>query len=185
MFAVSVYLVVTALSVAPGQGEVVPASRDYASVDAIPELEDEEVREAPVAPPPSPTVTADEALSDEAPGEEMPGDDALDYDPRRDSPEAVEARGWVRSGVVSLVVGSVLTIGGVILSQTDPCSFEAGNGCQEAARLRASLAMAVPGGILIGSGAAMLAVGKVRQRRLAASLQAARGRLGVGVVVRF
>jgi len=115
-------------------------------------------------------------------GEIFEGDD---YDPLRDSPAALKAAGWRRSGVVFAVVGAVLGIGGLIMSQTDACSFDAGNGCQVDARRRGSLVMGVPGALLMGSGAAMLAVGVVRSRRLRAGLEASRGRFGVGLEWRF
>lgn len=127
-------------------------------------------------------AAAAQAAAEAAPEENEPADD---YDPLVDSPEAMKAKSWVRSGIVFLVLGSALGVGGLLMSQTDPCSLDAGNGCQESARLRASLALGVPGALLVGSGAAMLAVGKLQARRLAASVQARRSGVGFGVVLRF
>ncbi len=127
-------------------------------------------------------AAAQAAAEAEALEESEPADD---YDPLVDSPEALKAKSWVRSGIVFLVVGSVLGVGGLVMSRTDPCSIDAGNGCQESARLRASLALGVPGALLVGSGAAMLAVGKVQARRIAASLHANRSSVGFAMALRF
>lgn len=162
-----------------------PALRDVEGLVEVPVVEAMAV---------APATASSEAVAVAAPVEPEDavlegGEDEVfgadDYDPLRDSPAAIKAAGWRRSGVVFVVVGAVLGIGGLIMSQTDACSLDAGNGCQESARLRGSLAMGVPGALLVGSGAAMLAVGAVRSRRLRAGLEASRGRLGVGVVWRF
>lgn len=164
-----------------------PALRDVEGLVEVPVVEATAV---------APATASSEAVAVAAPVEPEDAAEVLeggedevfgadDYDPLRDSPAAIKAAGWRRSGVVFVVVGAVLGIGGLIMSQTDACSLDAGNGCQESARLRGSLAMGVPGALLVGSGAAMLAVGAVRSRRLRAGLEASRGRLGVGVVWRF
>jgi hypothetical protein len=108
-----------------------------------------------------------------------------DYDPTRDSPEALQAAGWIRSGIVFSVVGGVLSIGGVLMALSDPMDLAAGNGSQELARDRAAQAMGIPGGALIAGGIAMIVVGKRQKKRLRASLRALRRGVGLGVTMRF
>lgn len=139
-----------------------------------------------VTPPPTPEGPAEE---DEA--------DMVPYDPLVDSPEAIRARHWVRSGIVFLVVGGVLTAGAIAMSQAPinnpdtgamPCNNRgdpAGNGCTGGGRTRATAALAVPGALMLAGGAAMLTVGKLQQKRLAASLHADRRGFQLGVTLRF
>lgn len=140
---------------------------------------------APAVEPEDEGVAAEEDLAADDLEEDEAGDYADAYDPLRDSPEALRAAGWVRSGVVFTVVGGLLTIGAIAMAFTDPCDLSAGNGCQETAKTRAALAMGVPGGLLVAGGAAMLAVGKVQQRRLRATLSADRRGFGAALVIRF
>ncbi|MCB9568461.1 MAG: hypothetical protein H6710_14820 [Myxococcales bacterium] len=131
----------------------------------------------PLADDPLADDEVDEAIEDVAVAD--------DYDPLRDSPEARTAAGWVRSGIIFTAVGGLLVIGAVAMSFTEACDFSAGNGCQESARLRASLAMGVPGGALVGGGAAMLVVGKLQQRRLRAAPVALRRGGGLALSLQF
>jgi len=126
-------------------------------------------------------AVGDDAVGDDAVGEDEFGDDEFgddefgggrldtEYDPLRDSPEAVRARHWIRGGVVMLAAGGALGIGATIMGLSDPCAPRGGNSCLSEARNRAALTMGVPALALVGGGAAALAVGLRRQRRIAAS----------------
>lgn len=131
----------------------------------------------------------------EGPAEDEPVDD-VPYDPLVDSPEAIRARSWVRSGAVFVAVGGVLAIGGIAMSTANvnslamqnvcmPRQDVAGNGCQEGARNRAAMTLGIPGALLLAGGIAMLAVGKAQQRRLRASLRASRRDVFVGLQLAF
>jgi hypothetical protein len=152
----------------------------------------------PAPPKPAPIVAGDPMLptaEDSTP--EGPEDaDELPYDPLVDSPEAKRARSWVRSGAIFTTIGGVLTIGAIAMSAArvntmedqnvcNPRSDPAGNGCLEAGRNRAVAALAFPGVLLLGGGIAMLAVGKVQQKRLRTSLRAGRHELFVGLRLSF
>jgi len=108
-----------------------------------------------------------------------------DYDPTRDSPEALQAAGWIRSGIVFSVVGGVLAIGGVLMALSDPEDLTTGNGSQKLARDRAAQAMGIPGGALIAGGIAMIVVGKRQKKRLGPSLGGLRRGVSVGMTLRF
>ncbi len=108
-----------------------------------------------------------------------------DYDPLRDSPEAMQAAGWVRSGIVFTVIGSVLAVGGVLMVLTEPKDLVAGNGGQKTARDRAALAMGLPGGAMLVGGAAMIVVGRRQKKQLRASLQTFSRGAGIGINLRF
>lgn len=147
------------------------------------------VEPEPEAPPP-PVVPEPEGPVDDTEPEEVP------YDPLVDSPEAIRARGWVRSGAVFMAVGGVLAIGSVAMSTAkvntvedqnvcNPRNDIAGNGCLEEARRRAVTTLAVPGALLLAGGVAMLVTGKVQQRRLRASLRASRREVMLGVQLTF
>ena len=159
------------------------------------------VPEPPVAAPPQPSQQLAPA-STPAPAlatSEGPIDDSdeLPYDPLVDSPEAIRARHWVRSGIIFMVVGGVLSIGAIAMSQATvndpeagspqcrPAGDPAGNGCTRGGRQRATAALAVPGGLLLAGGVAMLTVGKLQRRRLATSLRADRRGFYLGVALRF
>lgn len=153
----------------------------------------------PPPPKPAPIVAGDPMLplaEDSTP--EGPEEDEAEvpYDPLVDSPEALRARSWVRSGAIFTAIGGVLTIGAIAMASAkvntladqnvcNPRSDPAGNGCLEAARNRAVAAMAVPGVLLLGGGIAMLAVGKLQQKRLRTSLRASRHELFVGFRLAF
>lgn len=183
-------LVAAAIAVAPAAA--LPTDRGFDGPSDVPAPASEAVREEEAARAEAARVEAERAAAEAAAAQVAAEAEALeesepadDYDPLVDSPEALKAKSWVRSGIVFLVVGSVLGVGGLVMSRTDPCSIDAGNGCQESARLRASLALGVPGALLVGSGAAMLAVGKVQARRIAASLHASRSSVGFAMALRF
>lgn len=155
--------------------------------------------EAPEPPPvgvevqpsaPTPTAVEGPSEPEDAPivDDEPVGDDDAygdDYDPLRDSPEALRASSWVRSGIVFTAVGGVLTIGSILMALTDPASPTAGNGSQDTARVRASAALGVPGGLMLAGGIAMLAVGAVQRRRLYASFSANLRGGGASLLLRF
>lgn len=144
---------------------------------------------APALPRPVESVAEGPAEEDDA--------DLAPYDPMIDSPEAIRARHWIRSGIVFLALGGVLGIGALAMSQAKvndpgtgnmPCNVRsdpAGNGCTAGGRTRAALALGVPALALLGGGAAMLAVGKRQQKRLAASLHADRRGFFLGVALQF
>lgn len=153
--------------------------------------------EAPAEVPAVQTAPATSAPLPEGPAEDKDTIDELPYDPLVDSPEAIRSRHWVRSGAVFVALGAVLTIGAIAMSQAKvnvpetgqmDCNSRgdpAGNGCTKGGRARATAALAVPGALLLGGGVAMIAVGKVQQRRLAASVRADRQSFAVGLSWRF
>ncbi|MBL8972570.1 MAG: hypothetical protein JNK56_18420 [Myxococcales bacterium] len=205
---------------------VSPQSREYAgaeasegglvpdaSADGSPGSEAEPIvaEEAAIVPPapaevpavqPAPAEVpavqpATTALVPEGPAEDEDSIDELPYDPLIDSPEAIRARHWVRSGAVFVALGAALTIGAIAMSQAKvnvpetgqmDCNSRgdpAGNGCTKGGRARATAALAVPGALLLGGGVAMITVGKLQQRRLAASVRADRQSFAVGLSWRF
>jgi hypothetical protein len=139
-------------------------------------------------PPPVPTVP-DEPLPDTEPGDDDAlDDDALDdepfvddYDPLRDSPEAVEARRLITGGIILISAGTVLAVGSLAIGVTDKCTRAAGNSCSGAARDRAAVTMAIPAVAIFAAGAALLGVGIRNRNRLRASV--AFGRDGGGLLV--
>jgi hypothetical protein len=126
---------------------------------------------------PEEVVDADEGEPDDAP---LP-----DYDPLRDSPQALRARHWVRTGIGTMAAGGALLVGAIIVGASDPCARPAGNSCQVDARNRAALVMGIPAAILLGGGAAMLGIGLTRRQRLAIDLQAGRTTVGITLRGRF
>ncbi len=166
-----------------GPGEVSPAEVSAPTT----ELPADPASGTVEAPAPTPEYDQDLALDveDDLFFDDEGGFEEDDYDPLRDSPEAIEASGWVRSGIVFSVVGGVLAIGGVLMALSDPEDLAAGNGSQELARDRAAQAMGIPGGALIAGGIAMIVVGKRKKKRLGASLEALRRGVGVGMTLRF
>jgi len=142
---------------------------------------------------PGPAADVDTIL--EGPSEEEA--DLIPYDPMVDSPEAIRARHWIRSGIVFMVLGGALSIGGIAMAGADvndpntgdmsctPGTDPAGNGCTEGGRRRAALAIGLPGAGLLAGGIAMLVVGKRQQKRLAAHLHADRRGFFIGAALRF
>lgn len=184
--------------------------RDYAGTDVVEVEQAAAVPEAPAVESPAPTttpVTPEAAASEPAepapapePVAEGPADDdasdEVPYDPLIDSPEAIRARSWVRSGAVFIAVGGVLAIGGIAMATATvntldmqnvcmPRQDVAGNGCQEGARNRAAMTLGIPGALLLAGGIAMLTVGKRQQRRLRASLRASRRDVFLGLQLAF
>jgi hypothetical protein len=104
-------------------------------------------------------------------GDPESGEEAQ-YDPLRDSPEALEARRAWTGGAIMLVVGTTLGVGALAMRSSDPCARPWGNSCNVHARNRASLAMGMPGLVILAGGIALLTLGIVRRRRLEASLAA-------------
>lgn len=152
----------------------------------------------PAPPKPAPIVAGDPMLptADDSTPEGPEEEAEVPYDPLVDSPEAIRARSWVRSGAIFTAIGGVLTIGAIAMSGAkvntiedqnvcNPRSDPAGNGCLEAARNRAIAALAIPGVLLLGGGVAMLAVGKMQQKRLRTSLRAGRHDFFVGLQLAF
>lgn len=91
---------------------------------------------------------------------------AADYNPLRDSPEAIVARRWLAAGIAATSVGAALVAGGLAMGLSDPCTPGNGNNCFEDARNRAALTMGVPGGVLLVSGIAMTVIGAIQRKRL-------------------
>lgn len=135
-------------------------------------------------PDPDPDIEGDEAW------EEEPWDDddagwEDDYDPLRDSPEALKAQRRIAGGSVVLGLGAMVSFGGLAMLLSDPCARPAGNSCAPASRNRAALTMALPGLATVAVGSVMLALG-IRQRkalRMDANLTASGG--GVSFSGRF
>lgn len=115
-------------------------------------------------------------------GEASDAEPLPEYDPLRDSPQALRARHWVGLGIGTLAAGGALLIGSIAMGASDPCNRKWGNSCQPEARNRAALVLGIPAAILLAGGAAMLGVGLARKHRLALDLQA--GRTSVGITVR-
>jgi hypothetical protein len=189
-------LVATLIAPAP---PATPVARDYNGVDAP---EPDTLVPAPTDAAPIPaTDEAAPAQPDavvaaaEGPAEEEA--DLVPYDPMVDSPEAIRARHWVRSGIVFMVLGSAMSIGAIAMSRVDvnnpgtgdmscnPRGDPAGNGCTAGGRRRATTALAIPGAGLLAGGIAMLVVGKIQKRRLAANLHADRRGFFIGATLRF
>jgi hypothetical protein len=167
-------------------GEPQP-SGEPAQADAPPETA-EDSAEDPSEPATPPATVAPTTLP--SPGDIEPeGDDEPlpdePYDPTTDSPEALQARHWIRTGAALLVVGGALTITAAIFGGTDPCRRGIGNSCQQAAARRAALAIGIPGALMIAGGATSLAIGIVRRNQLRASVAVSRDSALVGVSGRF
>jgi len=162
------------------------------SEDAPPRDADEFGDDADADPWPEDDEFGDDVDQDPLPADDF-GDDAdagvqppdADYDPSRDSPQAIRARHWIRAGIVTLSAGGALLVGAVLMGASDPCNLAIGNSCQVDARNRASLVMGLPAALLIAGGTTALVIGTRRRRALAVDLQAGRGRLGVGLRGRF
>jgi hypothetical protein len=141
---------------------------------------------APVIVAPAFAAEPDDDVDEPYPDE--PGDEIefTDYDPAVDSPEAHRARHWIAAGAVLMSVGAILGIGGAAMAGvSDPCNMAAGNGCQADAQARASLAMAIPGLLMLMSGTAALALGITRRNRIRAEVAATRRSASLGVTIRF
>ncbi|MGH1343254.1 MAG: hypothetical protein ACRBN8_16970 [Nannocystales bacterium] len=113
-------------------------------------------------------------------GEDEAWDD--DYDPLRDSPEAVASQRRIAGGAVVVGLGAMVSLGGLAMAVSDPCARPAGNSCSPASRNRAALTMALPGLATVAVGGVMLALG-IRQRR-ALRVDANLNASGAGVTFR-
>ena len=141
-------------------------------------------------PEPEPTTVAPAVTEDELVEEDFDEDFAdepfdTDYDPLRDSPEAIAATRRVRTGIALLSVGGALLVGATVFGTVDACRRWAGNSCQEAASKRAALTMALPGIAFVAGGAVSLGLGLHRRQRIRATLTAGRDGGGIVVVGRF
>ena len=106
-------------------------------------------------------------------------------DPEERALEARRARGWVRAGIVGVVAGSALIAGGLAMRFSDSCAFGAGNNCFTDARDRAAATMAIPGGLILGGGIAMIIVGETQRKRLRVQPAVSRTYLGTTAQLRF
>ena len=157
-----------------------------------PELVEPPSLEPEPGPEPEQEPAGDEDwFGDEADDEPFPETDEVeadvdgpagDYDPLRDSPQALAARHWVRTGIITMSTGGALLVGAILMAASDPCNLKVGNSCQPEARNRAAVVMVVPAAVLIGGGATALGIGMARRHRLALELHA--GRWGGGLVLR-
>lgn len=187
---------------APASAPALPAARDYQGVDApepdvlVPAPPDA----APVPAPEEAAPSQPEAVVEAVVAEEGPAEDEADlvpYDPMVDSPEAIRARHWVRSGIVFMALGGAMAIGAIAMGgadvnnpetgdmSCDPRADPAGNGCTAGGRRRATMALAIPAAGLLAGGVAMLVVGKLQKKRLAANLHADRRGFFIGATLRF
>jgi hypothetical protein len=183
-----------------------PIARDYNGTETlesdvlVPAPPDAPMEMQPVPAVADAASVPPEAVVDSVASQEGPLEDEAElvpYDPMVDSPEAIRARHWSRSGIVFMVLGSAMSIGAIAMSQADvnvpgttdmscdPRSDPSGNGCTAGGRRRATMALAIPGVGLLAGGVAMLVVGKVQKRRLAANLHADRRGFFIGATLRF
>ena len=174
-----------------------PVDRDYRGIDAAPDASVPAPTDAsPVeAAPLQPEAVVEVVVAEEGPIEDEA--DLVPYDPMVDSPEAIRARHWVRSGIVFMVLGGAMSIGAIAMGKADvnnpetgdmscdPRGDPAGNGCTAGGRRRATIALAIPGAGLLAGGVAMLVVGKLQKKRLAANLHADRRGFFIGATLRF
>jgi hypothetical protein len=149
---------------------------------AEPEAEVPEAKPEPKSEPVPAPDEIDEEMLDEELLEEEPIDD---YDPLRDSPEAVEARRMVTGGIILLTTGTALAVGSLVMGVSDKCNRAAGNSCSGASRNRAAATMAVPAVAIFTAGAVLLGIGMRNRNRLKASVAVGRGGGGVVVTGRF
>ena len=183
------------------EGELAPAGEgeegEAAPTAETPQADDAqtlaEVPEDPLEPPPPTTESATRESGDwseEGDGDFDGGDGDFDgdgepvfddYNTIRDSPEALTARRWLRSGIAATIVGGVLVGGAIAMSQTARCDPFAGNNCFTDARNRAALSLGAPGGLLLLGGVAMTTVGALQRKRLWTSLAFARGEVTLAV----
>ena len=154
-------------------GEPLPDLEQPADAPASVPVEELEAQR----PAPAPTLDTDGDL-------DLDTDEGFDddFDPLRDSPEAMSARRLFGAGIASMVTGAVLIGGSVALGSSDPCDPNAGNNCFDDARDRAAVTMGAPGGLLLLGGIAMTTIGALQKKRIRASF--ALGPESYGLVVR-
>ncbi|MFN3185630.1 MAG: hypothetical protein ACE37F_26775 [Nannocystaceae bacterium] len=138
------------------------------------------------------TVETDEDWGDEDgdgdedwDGEDEDEDWDDDYDPLRDSPEAVRSQRRIAGGAVLIGVGALTAFGALGMGLSDPCAAPAGNSCSASARNRAALTMGLPGVAVLGAGVAVLVLGLRQRDRLRVDAQASRTGAGVRLSGRF
>jgi hypothetical protein len=141
-----------------------------------------EVPEPEPEPVPPPEELDEEMLDEELLDEEPPRDD---YDPMRDSPEAIEARRMITGGIILLTTGTALAIGSLAMGVSDKCNRAAGNSCSGASRNRAAATMAVPAVGIFAAGAVLLGIGMRNRNRVKASVAWSREGGGVLFTGRF
>jgi hypothetical protein len=169
--------------------EDIPVDVDAASGEAVPEEGAETVEPEPEVsapePQPEPTLIPDHR-PEPVPIDVRPQFEAHDdFDPMRHTPDAIRARGWLRSGIVATSAGVVLGVAAVVTGTLDPCTPKAGNNCFEDARNRAAITIGIPAGLLLAGGVTMTAIGATRLKKLRAGLVASDGRFGVSLSGRF
>jgi hypothetical protein len=134
------------------------------------------VSPAAVAAPaePGPAVSTPSPVEGPESAEEFDGDSAEDesfeFDPLRDSPEAVNARRLRGTGVALMLVGLVVGAGALAIGLGDPCAPSAGNDCRMTTRRNAAIGMGVPGAAVFTAGVVTFAIGQHRLRRLRLSI---------------
>ncbi|MBX7081176.1 MAG: hypothetical protein K1X88_18390 [Nannocystaceae bacterium] len=162
-----------------GPRDGMAVARSYDGPRAIPQAAAVEPA-APAEPTPPPTEPDE---PDEVPAPEL--DEADGFDPLRDSPEAEVARKRIRGGILLLSAGVLLGTGAILMATSEPCHAFAGNGCQVAARRRASLTLGIPAGVIAIGGALLLGFGIRARRRIVADVALARGSAMVVLGGRF
>lgn len=133
------------------------------------------ITEAPAAPRINAAADLDDDLDDDLDPSEGEVGSGEGYDPLRDSPEAISARHWFRTGIGLVAAGGALGVGAIIIGAADPCAPRAGNSCLAEARTRGALTMGVPALVFVGAGTAALLIARKRRTRLAASVAVVQG----------
>ncbi|MFO0633781.1 MAG: hypothetical protein U0168_13110 [Nannocystaceae bacterium] len=154
-----------------GPRDGMAVARSYDGPRAIPQAAAVDPTE-PAAPARAPTPETEPERDDELPAPEP--EDVDGYDPLRDSPEAEVARKRIRGGILLLSTAALLGTGAIVIAASDPCRAVAGNGCQDAARRRASVTLGVPAVAVAVGGALLLGFGLRARRRIVADLALSR-----------
>jgi hypothetical protein len=124
-------------------------------------------------------------VDDETEVAEVDTDDVPGYDPMEDSPEGLQARRRIAGGIALTTVGTLLTIGSIVMATSDPCQPLAGNNCQAGARNRAAWVIGAPGVAMLGAGITLLTLGVLARRRVRAGVTASRQGGGLVLSGRF
>ena len=179
-------------SAAPATGTAPTDPRSYSGAAAVPAPPGDiaptpaHAAELPPTPPPKNPPPQDESADEEGAwddeGESEDGDDEAwddDYDPLRDSPEAIAAQRRIVGGGVLMLVGGATVVGAVAMGLSDPCARPAGNSCSPASRNRAAVTMGLPGGAILVAGAVVFGLARRArsQIRLDASVSVRQGAL--------
>ncbi len=183
-------VITTAEPTVPDTRSDTDASSSEPPAVAADDAESESSPAQPSSKPDAPTVVDgdgdDEAWDDE--DEAWDDEDEAwvdDYDPTRDSPEAIEAKRRVVGGAVLVALGGAVAIGGLAMGLSDPCAPPAGNSCSPNARNRAAVTMGLPGLAVAGAGVALLVIGRRQQAKVRAGAVASRTGGGVWLRARF